>query len=119
MDTVEDPSKLLTAQGAKVLTKAALKLDLERKRNLGLTEDELQLLYLILAQVKENANLGQYKICVEVGRGKTVPPAEKNRAGRVAAKLEGLGYTTETKITPVDAFSTAYVLTIEISWEKE
>lgn len=115
----EQGNNLLTAHGAKLLSKKAIDADLENKKNLVLTEDETKLMTRALNKVRTEAESGFYRALFVVGEG-TNPPAEVvAQVNNVKSKLEGLGYEVEVRQPQNAVPGTRPYLGLNISWKKD
>lgn len=107
----------LTAHGAKLLTKQAIKDEIERKRALELTEGEAAILNSAFEAVRQAAAEGKYETSLVIGEGRALPPQELAKTQKVADKMVGLGYMTVV-LTPVNE-NGMVTLKLNISWERD
>ena len=105
----------LTAHGAKLLTKEAIKSENKRKRYLALDGAETTLFKSVLEAVRQAANKASYNTTMVVGQGLNPPQQVLDSVKRVGMKLEGLGYNVKLGLPQPNNPK----LTLILNWERD
>jgi len=113
---MSNEQNILTAHGAKLITKKAIEADLEAKRNIELTETDMKVMDLVMADVRTAAEAGNYTATVSLGQGMNPPQQIIDSLNKVSDKLVGLGYETSVFLP---ARERNYNLSIAVSWKKD